>query len=124
MDSGTSELSIIPSLALSPVYILLHYLALVDYHRAFSPCINQSANLNAMRFSDIIFPPSLAIAIVSAGVVNRSADSTLQDGRDAQGLNQQFQGLTVSSKCIPGETKCVNGHLAQCVSDKFMQLAR
>ena len=39
MDSGTSELSIIPSLALSPIDILLHYVALVDYHRAFSPCL-------------------------------------------------------------------------------------
>ena len=124
MDSGTSELSIIPSLALSPVDILLHYLALVDYHRAFSPCTDQSANLNAMRFPDIIFSLSLAIATVSAGVVNRSADSTLQDGRDAQRLNQQFQGLTVSSKCMAGETKCVNGRLAQCVGDKFVQLAR
>ena len=79
-----------------------------------------------MRFSDIIFPLSLAIATVSAGVVNRSADSTLQDGRDAQKLNQQwqFQGLTVSSKCMTGETTCVNGHLAQCVGDKFVQVAR
>ena len=77
-----------------------------------------------MRFSDIIFPLSFAIATVSAGVVNRSADSTLQDGRDAQRLNQQFQGLTVSSKCLIGETICVNGRLSQCVGDKFVQVAR
>ena len=39
MDSGTSELFIIPSFALSPVDILLHYVGLVDYYRAFSPCL-------------------------------------------------------------------------------------
>ena len=77
-----------------------------------------------MRFSNIIFPLTLAIATVSASVVNRSAGSTLQDGHDAQKLNQQFQGLTVSSKCMTGETACVNGHLEQCVSDKFAQVTK
>jgi hypothetical protein len=73
-----------------------------------------------MRFSDVIFPLSLTIATVSAGVVDRSADFTLQDGLDAQELNRQFQGLNTSSECMTGETACVNDQLAQCVGNKFI----
>jgi hypothetical protein len=73
-----------------------------------------------MRFSDVIFPLSLAVATVSAGVVNRRAAFTLQNGQDAQKLNQQFQGLTASSTCTAGETACVQGQLAQCVGNQFV----
>jgi hypothetical protein len=50
----------------------------------------------------------------------RRAAFTLQNGQDAQKLNQQFQGLTASSTCTAGETACVQGQLAQCVGDKFV----
>jgi len=72
-----------------------------------------------MRFSDVIFPLSLTVATVSAGVVDRRAAFTLQNGLDAQKLNQQFQTLTASSTCTSGETACVNGQLAQCAGNKF-----
>ena len=72
-----------------------------------------------MRFSAVIFPLSLAVATASAGVVNRRAAFTLQNGLDAQKLNQQFQGLTASSTCTSGQTACVQGQLAQCVGGKF-----
>ena len=51
--------------------------------------------------------------------VERRAAFTLQNGLDAQKLNQQFQGLTASSTCTSGETACVNGQLAQCVGGQF-----
>ena len=72
-----------------------------------------------MRFSNVIFPLSLTVVTVSAGVVNRRAAFTLQNGLDAQKLNQKFQGLSASSTCTSGETACVNGQLAQCVGNKF-----
>jgi len=72
-----------------------------------------------MRFSDIIFPLSLSVAMVSAGVVNRRAAFTLQNGLDAQALNSKFQNLTASSACTAGESACINGQLAQCVGDTF-----
>jgi hypothetical protein len=73
-----------------------------------------------MRFSVIISLLSLAVATVSAAVVDRRVASTLQNGRDAHNLNQQFQGLSTSSKCMAGETACVSGQLAQCIGDKFV----
>lgn len=73
-----------------------------------------------MRFSDVIFPFSLAVATVSAGVVDRRAAFTLQNGLDAQALNQKFQGLTASSACTTDETACVSGQLAKCVDGKFV----
>ncbi|KAH9019136.1 hypothetical protein EDB85DRAFT_2009654 [Lactarius pseudohatsudake] len=75
---------------------------------------------DAMRFSDVIFPLSLAITTVSAGVVNRRAAFTLQNGLDAQGLNRKFQSLTPDSSCTDGENACVNGQLGQCVGGKFV----
>jgi hypothetical protein len=42
-----------------------------------------------------------------------------QNGKDAQALNQKFQGLTASSPCTAGEQACVNGQFAQCVAGKF-----
>jgi hypothetical protein len=71
-----------------------------------------------MRFADIIFPLSLAVAAVSAGVVDRRVASALQNGRgDAQKL---IHRLTVSSKCMAGETACVSGQPAQCVGNEFV----
>ncbi|KAN0129622.1 hypothetical protein V8E53_012618, partial [Lactarius tabidus] len=74
-----------------------------------------------MRFSDIIFPLSLAIATVSASVIDRRLASTLQNGRgDAQKLYEQLQGPTASSNCMDGETTWVSDQLAQCAGDKFV----
>src|ERR1700735_4484234 len=73
-----------------------------------------------MRFSDIIFPLSLTIGTVSAGVVNRRAAFTLQNGLDAQALNSQFQGMTANSACTAGQTACINGQFAQCVGNTFV----
>ncbi|KAH8984055.1 hypothetical protein EDB92DRAFT_1803417 [Lactarius akahatsu] len=73
-----------------------------------------------MRFSDVIFPLSLAFTTVSAGVVNRRAAFTLQNGLDAQTLNRKFQSLTPDSSCTDGESACVNGQLGQCVGGKFV----
>ena len=73
-----------------------------------------------MRFSAVIFPLTLTAATVSAGVVDRRAAFTLQNALDAQVLNQQYQGLTISSICTSGETACINGQLAQCVGDEFV----
>ncbi|KAH9038267.1 hypothetical protein EDB84DRAFT_1096203 [Lactarius hengduanensis] len=75
---------------------------------------------DAMRFSDVIFPLSLACTMVSAGVVNRRAAFTLQNGLDAQALNLKFQSLTPDSSCTDGESACVNGQLGQCAGGKFL----
>lgn len=61
-----------------------------------------------MRFSDIVFPLSLAVTTVSAGVVDRQSATTFQNE------------LTASPKCTTGATACINGQLAQCVGDKFV----
>ncbi|KAI0253537.1 hypothetical protein BJV78DRAFT_1192695 [Lactifluus subvellereus] len=71
-----------------------------------------------MRFSDLVFSVSLAAA-VSAGVVDRRAAFTLQNGKDAQALNRKFQSLTANSPCTNGEQACVKGQLAQCIGSKF-----
>ncbi|KAH9019133.1 hypothetical protein EDB85DRAFT_584607 [Lactarius pseudohatsudake] len=73
-----------------------------------------------MRFSDVIFLLSLAFTMVSAGVVNRRAAFTLQNGLDAQALNRKFQSLTPDSSCTDGESACVNGQLGQCAGGKFL----
>jgi hypothetical protein len=70
-----------------------------------------------MRFSVIISLLSLAVATVSAAVVDRLVASTFQNG---QNPNQNFQGLSTSSKCMAGETAGVSGQLAQCVGGKFV----
>jgi hypothetical protein len=67
-----------------------------------------------MRFSDIVFPLSLAFATVSAGVVD-SQVATLQNERSTT-----IPRVTASYKCMTGETACINGQLAQCVGDKFV----
>jgi hypothetical protein len=71
-----------------------------------------------MRFSDLVFSITLAAA-VSAGVVDRRAAFTLQNGKDAQALNRQFASLTPSSTCTNGQEACVQNKLAQCVNGKF-----
>src|SRR6266702_1843456 len=80
----------------------------------------QTKGDDAMRYSDVIFPLSLAVATVSAGVVDRRAAFTLQNGLDAQDLNRKFESLTPGSACTEGESACVNGQLAQCASGKFV----
>jgi hypothetical protein len=65
-----------------------------------------------MRFSGILFALSLAIATVSAGVVDRRVAAMPQNERDgAQELNQQ---------CMTGTTTCINGQIAQCSGEKFV----
>ncbi|KAN0129629.1 hypothetical protein V8E53_012625 [Lactarius tabidus] len=73
-----------------------------------------------MRFSDIVFPLSLAFATVSAGVVDQRVAATLQNERGGLQLNERFQGPTVSSKCMTSETACINGQPVQCVGDEFV----
>jgi hypothetical protein len=73
-----------------------------------------------MRFSDIVFPLSLAFATVSAGVVDQRVAATLQNERGGLQLNERFQGPTVSSKCMASETACINGQPVQCVGDEFV----
>ncbi|CAE6441519.1 proline-rich protein [Rhizoctonia solani AG-1 IB] len=43
----------------------------------------------------------------------------LQNGKDAQKLNQSFESLTSSSSCNDGEQACVEGGFAQCVGGAF-----
>jgi hypothetical protein len=71
-----------------------------------------------MRFSVLAFSISFA-AVVSAGVIDRRAAFTLQNGQEAQALNKQFQSLTADSPCTAGQQACIQGQLAQCVGNKF-----
>jgi hypothetical protein len=85
-----------------------------------------------MRFSQVAFSISVTlVAAVSAGPVavdynghhqrrGGAAPFTLQNGKEAQALNQKFQNLTTSSSCTSGEQACVQGQLAQCVNGKFV----
>ncbi|KAH9990181.1 hypothetical protein BJV77DRAFT_947759 [Russula vinacea] len=43
----------------------------------------------------------------------------VQNGKDAQALNQKFQSLTADSPCTDGEQACVQGQFAQCQGGKF-----
>ncbi|KAH9989082.1 hypothetical protein BJV74DRAFT_458223 [Russula compacta] len=74
-----------------------------------------------MRFSELAFGITLvATTAVSAGPVDRRAAAfTLQNGKDAQALNEKFQSLSASSSCTAGEEACVQGQLGQCVNGKF-----
>ncbi|KAH9160848.1 hypothetical protein EDB89DRAFT_1862179 [Lactarius sanguifluus] len=52
--------------------------------------------------------------------LNRRVAFTLQNGLDAQALNQKFRSLTPDSSCTDGENACVNGQLGQCVGGEFV----
>jgi len=43
----------------------------------------------------------------------------LQNGKDAQALNAEFEGLTAGSPCQDGDQACIDGGFAQCVGGKF-----
>ncbi len=72
-----------------------------------------------MHISQLVFSLTFAATAVTAGPVDRRAAFTLQNGKDAQALNQKFQGLTASSPCTDGEQACVQGQFAQCVGSTF-----
>ena len=44
----------------------------------------------------------------------------MQNGLDAQALNEKFKALTANSRCTSGEQACVVGNFAQCVGDRFV----
>ncbi|KAH9173996.1 proline-rich protein [Lactarius sanguifluus] len=44
----------------------------------------------------------------------------VQNGQDAQALNEKFKTLTADSSCTDGENACVGGDFAQCVGGKFV----
>jgi len=72
-----------------------------------------------MYFVNTFILPLSLVAVASAGVIQRRAAFTQQNGIDAQALNAKFQGLTADSSCTDGESACVNGGFAQCVGGKF-----
>ncbi|ETW80213.1 hypothetical protein HETIRDRAFT_428372 [Heterobasidion irregulare TC 32-1] len=45
----------------------------------------------------------------------------LQNGKDAQALNKQFQSLTADSSCTDGQNACIGDAFAQCVGGAFVQ---
>jgi len=78
-----------------------------------------------MRFSQVAFSVTLAVAVSASPMPadnnhQSRAQFTLQNGKDAQALNKQFQGLSASSSCNDGQQACVKGQLAQCVGGKFV----
>ncbi|KAI9451746.1 proline-rich protein [Lactarius psammicola] len=44
----------------------------------------------------------------------------VQNGQDAQALNEKFKTLTADSPCTDGESACVGGDFAQCAGGKFV----
>ncbi|KAF5351541.1 hypothetical protein D9758_007245 [Tetrapyrgos nigripes] len=56
----------------------------------------------------------------AASSPSNSGDFKLQNGLDAQGLNEEFASLTADSSCEEGENACVNGGFAQCVGGSFV----
>jgi len=72
-----------------------------------------------MHFSQLVFSLTFVATAVTAGPVDPRAAFSLQNGKDAQALNREFQGLTANSPCTSGQSACVNGKFAQCVGGKF-----
>ncbi|KAJ3527448.1 hypothetical protein NM688_g8125 [Phlebia brevispora] len=62
----------------------------------------------------------LALALAAQAGPLKRASFTLQNGLDAQALNAQFQTLTASSSCNPGQNACIQGAFAQCVNGQFV----
>jgi len=65
----------------------------------------------------------IAATGASGGIAGRSlkrASFTLQNGKDAQKLNAQFETLSASSSCTSGQNACVQGQFSQCVDGKFV----
>lgn len=57
----------------------------------------------------------------NAPVASSTAGNFQQQNKlDAQKLNAQFAALTANSSCTDGQSACVQGQFAQCVSGKFM----
>jgi hypothetical protein len=72
-----------------------------------------------MHFSQLALSLALAATAVTAGPVDRRAAFTLQNGKDAQAQNAQFQSLTANSPCTDGQQACVQNQFAQCAGGKF-----
>jgi len=51
---------------------------------------------------------------------NSQQSFAVQNGQDAQALNEKFQTLTANSSCTDGENACVGGDYAQCVAGQFV----
>ncbi|CAE6410966.1 unnamed protein product [Rhizoctonia solani] len=68
-----------------------------------------------------------ATLINDAGTPAVTADAAkpflLQNGKDAQKLNNSFQSLNDNSSCNDGEQACVGDGFAQCVGGKFQVTA-
>ncbi|KAI0307438.1 hypothetical protein B0F90DRAFT_1620715 [Multifurca ochricompacta] len=52
----------------------------------------------------------------------RASNQDLKNGQTAIATNEKFSKLTANSPCKSGETACVNGGFAQCVSGKFQSV--
>jgi hypothetical protein len=76
-----------------------------------------------MHFSQLLISLVFVATAVTAGPTTRRAAFTLQNGKDAQALNREFQTLTVNSPCKAGQSACVNNEFAQCVNGKFQLTA-
>jgi len=59
------------------------------------------------------------VAPASASSPAASGDFHLQNGKDAQALNANFETLSASSSCNNGDQACVSGGFAQCVNGNF-----
>ncbi|TFK39998.1 hypothetical protein BDQ12DRAFT_698039 [Crucibulum laeve] len=71
-----------------------------------------------------------AASSAPAPAVNASAtgaavgsDFHLQNGKDAQALNQKFTTLSATAACTTGEVACIGSSFAQCANGKFVTTA-
>jgi len=68
-----------------------------------------------MAFFFLAFLAVLASSLVSAGPVALDNATLLENGRQAQNLNSEFENLLVNDSCNTGETACINNSFAACI---------
>ena len=74
------------------------------------------------RLAALLTLASIALSAAASPALEERASFTLQNGKDAQALNAQFQTLTAASPCSGSENACIHGAFAQCVNGKFVTL--
>jgi len=84
-----------------------------------SPPASSTPSDSSTRASSSVPTPAPSPAPSPSTPSSGSKGFAVQNGKDAQALNQKFQSLTPGSPCTDGENACVNGGFAQCVGGKF-----
>jgi len=85
-----------------------------------SPVSPPPSNTPSTAGSSVAPPVTSSASSSSTPSSSGSKGFAVQNGKDAQALNQKFKSLTADSPCTDGEQACVDGGFAQCVGGKFV----